>query len=155
MEFFESFEVAPGATEAGEAASAHPGAPPEPAAGSPSDYGGGEEEDGADASGDAGAAAGSPHEAPLPDLWLVFGDAGRSLHDLIYSPVGLEDSMEGTEGQEEGEVTPGEADGGEQQQVSEGPASTVHGLCRTYVPHSSVALGTGWPSSTQLARPHG
>lgn len=38
---------------------------------------------------DSGGGGEDADPAP-PDLWLVFGDAGTSLHDRIYSPVGLQ-----------------------------------------------------------------
>ncbi|PNH02892.1 hypothetical protein TSOC_011092 [Tetrabaena socialis] len=116
VDFVESFEALPepdggsGSTGGGSgggggggggapAATGQPGPSATPEAGGPADSGVSEPE---------------PRPEPAPDLWLVFGDAGRSLHDLIYSPVGppppqQQQQQEQDEGGEEGG---GEGEGG-------------------------------------------
>ncbi|GIL81024.1 hypothetical protein Vretimale_9291 [Volvox reticuliferus] len=82
---------------------------------------------GDDGSGDCGGSSSASDSAqssrspppPPPDLWLVFRDAGRSLHDLIYSPVGLHTVGE----DEEPSAT---SDGSDRQQAT-GPAFQVLG----------------------------
>ncbi|KAG2490062.1 hypothetical protein HYH03_011527 [Edaphochlamys debaryana] len=128
VEFLESFEAvadpdtpptpqpsasaAPGPDENHHADEATADAPPPPPPGD------------AEASASDGSGAGS-----APDLWLVFGDGGRSLHDLIYAPVGPTAAAEEADGAdgEEGAEGGGEAGGEEDAGAQSGPWLQVLG----------------------------
>ncbi|GIL50633.1 hypothetical protein Vafri_6764 [Volvox africanus] len=91
--------------------------------------GDGDDDDGCgdDGNGDCGGGGSASESAqsprspppPPPDLWLVFRDAGKSLHDQIYSPIGQHSVGEDEE-------PSAAADGSDRQQAT-GPTFQVLG----------------------------